>query len=153
MSPDTGHYGVVNVLQVSSDNYGITLASPMPAEMLSGRDFFVTRFATYSQLTVTASATVTTAAFNRTLGYGGVIAIRAGNLNLIGTIDASSLGFAGGSTSGPPDGSIPATPGGGGGGGASGCVLLPGAPQKYISFFHLYRGIFLQCNALLADCF
>jgi hypothetical protein len=52
LSPTTGHYGLVTVLSVSSDLYGVTLTAPMPPEMMSGRDFFLTRVANYAQLTV-----------------------------------------------------------------------------------------------------
>jgi hypothetical protein len=52
VSPTTGHYGLVTVLSVSSDFYGVTLTAAMPPEMMSGRDFFLTRVANYGQLTV-----------------------------------------------------------------------------------------------------
>ena len=58
--------------------------------------------------------------FNNTLGFGGVIAIRASSVALAGTIDASNIGFPGGAIGNLPQGAIGASMGGGGGGGASG---------------------------------
>lgn len=51
---------------------------------------------------------------------GGVIAIRATSVLLRGMINASMLGFPGGSPGSPPMGVVSPVIGGGGGGGASG---------------------------------
>eukprot|EP00035_Acanthoeca_spectabilis_P009056 m.162146 g.162146 ORF g.162146 m.162146 type:complete len:739 (+) comp14596_c0_seq5:28-2244(+) len=124
LSPTSGHFGVVNVFQITSDGFGVVTSAPIPPAALSGNDFFVTRIAQYSSLQIPAGATVTTTPFDSARGVGGVIAIRATSVLLRGMINASMLGFPGGSPGSPPMGVVSPVIGGGGGGGASGhgCV-------------------------------
>eukprot|EP00039_Didymoeca_costata_P006460 m.90417 g.90417 ORF g.90417 m.90417 type:complete len:713 (-) comp13266_c0_seq2:70-2208(-) len=120
-----GLISVAYVDSVSASGLEVQFSQALPNVLFSARSAVIvmTRMPSFDKLTITSSAVLTAPKFNISTTHGGIVAIRAKEMIVDGTIDATRAGYAGGSVgvSASYAGTAAAyIKGGGGGGGASG---------------------------------